>query len=53
MGQLVDLILRKVVNAKYYDPRILVVDVHIGKNLIFHTLFDLGVSINIIQGGYG
>ena len=35
-------------HPKYFDPRILLVDVHINKSLIQHTLINLGVTINVM-----
>jgi hypothetical protein len=48
IGQLVDLMLGKIIVPKYLDLGIPLVNVHINKTLIQNTLIDLGVAINVM-----
>jgi hypothetical protein len=48
IGQLVDLMLGRIIVPKYLDPGIPLVNVHINKTLIQNTLIDLGVAINVM-----
>jgi hypothetical protein len=48
IGQLVDLMLAKIILPKYLDRGIPLVNVHINKSLIQNTLIDLGAAINVM-----
>jgi len=49
IGQLEDLMSRKVCIPKYLDSSSLVVDVYINKNLIQTTLIDIEVVVNVMK----
>jgi hypothetical protein len=48
IGQLVDLMLGKLIVPKYLDPGSPLVNVHINNTLIQNTLIDLGDAINVM-----
>jgi hypothetical protein len=48
IGQLVDLMLGKLIVPKYLDPGSPLVNVHINNTLVHNTLIDLGVAINVM-----
>ena len=48
MGQLSDIMLGKIVNPKYEDPRIPIVTVNIKNMYVPNTLIELGGSINVM-----
>jgi hypothetical protein len=53
VGNLVDLMLGKHTNPKYFDPGSPIVDVYINKTLIPKTLVDLGATINVLTKTQG
>jgi hypothetical protein len=49
IGQLTNLILGKLIVPKYLDPRSPLLDVNINRTLVYNTLIDLGVAINVMN----